>query len=143
MYPVAVDSPRIATRDDVIGNEFCIKKGTRVFLNQYSLHRHEQYWADPESFHPERFIPDSPEYSTLAARHQYAFMPFGAGPRSCIGRQFAMLSMQLAVTMIVQAVEFTTVAAAAEGDGSSDVQLYQAMSMKARGGMALRVVAKK
>ena len=56
LYPVAVDTPRIALRDDTLGG-YHVPAGTRIFLNQFYLHRHEDYWPQPESFLPDRFLP--------------------------------------------------------------------------------------
>ena len=72
--------------------------------------------------------------SQLGPRHAHAFLPFGAGPRSCIGRQFALLSMQITVAEVLQRVRFEL------DPGAPPLQLSQAMSMKAVGGMPLRVL---
>ena len=130
LYPVAVDTPRFAPNDETIG-EYSVPAGTRIFLNQYSLHRHEDYWPRPEEFLPERFLPSGEK--ELGPRHPHAFLPFGAGSRSCIGRQFAMLSMQIAVAQMLLRLKFELV------PSEGPLRLSQAMSMKADGGMKLTV----
>jgi cytochrome P450 len=57
-----------------------------IYVPIYALHRHTALWARPEEFDPERFAPDA-----VMDRHRYAYLPFGAGPRTCIGSGFAML----------------------------------------------------
>jgi cytochrome P450 len=63
------------------------------------LHRHVKLWNNPEAFDPSRFLGDKP----LA--HRYAYMPFGAGPRVCVGAQFALAEAALVLAMVVQKFE--------------------------------------
>ena len=63
----------------------------------YALHRHPEFWPDPERFDPERFQPNRSE-----SRHSYCYLPFAAGPRTCIGASMAMLETQLVLAQIVQ-----------------------------------------
>ena len=58
-------------------------------------------WAEPEAFQPERFLPDAPEIP------RGAYMPFGQGPRVCLGQHFAMLEMSLVAAMLLQAFELS------------------------------------
>ena len=60
--------------------------GDIVFLPIYAIHRHRALWTNPDDFDPDRFLPE-----VSSARHRYSYMPFGAGPRGCIGMGFAML----------------------------------------------------
>jgi cytochrome P450 len=61
------------------------------------IQRHPDFWENPEGFEPERFSPER-----AAGRHKFAYFPFGAGPRKCIGDYFGELEMQLVVAMIAQ-----------------------------------------
>jgi len=63
-----------------------VRKGTDVYVPVYAIHRHERLWRDPNAFDPERFAPEQ-----VAARNRYAYLPFGAGPRVCIGSSFATM----------------------------------------------------
>lgn len=60
-----------------------IKKGTRLYFSIHGLHRDEKYYPDPEKFDPERFSKEN-----LATRHPMTYLPFGEGPRNCIGTNF-------------------------------------------------------
>ena len=71
--------------------------GSLVFIIPFVVHRRPQLWPDPEAFDPERFTAER-----VAARPRFAYLPFGGGPRQCIGNQFAMLEASLILAMIAQ-----------------------------------------
>lgn len=96
LYPPTWQLMRRAIGEDEIGG-YRIKAGTTLFWSQYLLHRHAAFWQDPERFDPERFAPDQ-----VALRHRYAHMPFGTGPRMCIGASFAMTEILLILATIAQ-----------------------------------------
>jgi cytochrome P450 len=96
LYPPAYAFSRLAERDDEIGG-YRIPAGSFVVVSQWATHRHEGIWADPAEFRPERFTAERE-----AARHRYAYFPFGAGPRACIGSHFAMQEAQIALAAILQ-----------------------------------------
>jgi cytochrome P450 len=96
LYPPAWGLSRQALADDTLGG-FRLPRGWLVFVIPYVLHRLPKYWKDPETFDPERF---SPECS--ADRPKFVYLPFGAGPRQCIGNQFALIEAQLSVATLAQ-----------------------------------------
>jgi cytochrome P450 len=96
LYPPAWAIERVALADDEIGG-FTIPAGGLVVISAYTMHRHPLYWEDPEGFDPERFAPERAEH-----RPRGAYIPFGAGPRICIGNQFALMEAQLVLAMILQ-----------------------------------------
>jgi len=71
--------------------------GALVLLSPYLTHRHPMFWEEPERFDPNRFVP-----ARAAGRHAFAYLPFGGGPRRCIGSVFASLEMQLIVATVAQ-----------------------------------------
>jgi cytochrome P450 len=97
LYPPAWGFSRQALADDRLGG-FLLPRGWMAFVIPYVLHRLPAFWTDPDTFDPERF---SPERS--ADRPKFAYIPFGAGPRQCIGNQFALIETQLIVATLAQA----------------------------------------
>jgi cytochrome P450 len=95
LYPPAWISDRIALNDDTF-NQFTFPKDTIVILFYYGLHRDPKYWTDPLLFQPERF---SKQNEKDRAR---VYFPFGAGPRLCIGNNFAMAEMAIFLQAFVQ-----------------------------------------
>jgi cytochrome P450 len=70
-----------------------------VVVSPYTLQRRADYFPNPERFDPDRWTPEA-----IAARPRYAYVPFGAGPRQCIGNHFAMMELQLILATIMQRV---------------------------------------
>ena len=94
LYPPAWGFSRLALGNDEIGG-YRVPEGSMVFLIPFVVHRRPKLWPDPERFDPERFAPERE-----TARPRFAYIPFGGGPRGCIGSQFAMVEAQLIVASI-------------------------------------------
>ena len=78
---------------------------TNVLTSPWVLHHAARFWPDPERFDPERFRPENE-----AARHRYAYLPFGAGPRVCLGNHFAYMEAQLALATMLRRYSFELLA---------------------------------
>jgi cytochrome P450 len=96
LYPPAYALGRLLNTEDEIGG-YRIPAGANVLVSQWATHRHPKFWPEPERFDPDRFTAERE-----AERHQYAYFPFGGGPRSCIGSHFAMLESVIAVAAVLQ-----------------------------------------
>jgi cytochrome P450 len=94
LYPPGWLYTRRAVEPDCFGN-YPIPAGADVFICSWLLHRHPDYWEKPEQFLPERFSPQQE-----AERHRYAYIPFSAGPRHCIGESFAMAEMMIHLAVV-------------------------------------------
>ncbi len=92
LFPPVWIISRKAVEDDEIGG-YKIPAGSTVTLSSYTMHRHPEFWQQPEVFNPERF-------SREEKADQSAYFPFGGGPRSCLGAHFAMMEAQIIVAMI-------------------------------------------
>ena len=101
LYPPAwVLNTRQANADVTIDG-YTIAAGTKVFVAPYVMHRLPQYFDTPDQFRPERFTQDFEEQLP-----RFAYMPFGGGPRICIGNSFAMMEAQLVLATIAQRYTF-------------------------------------
>lgn len=98
LYPPAPFLSRAAIQDDRIAN-LDITAGTVVTVAPYVLHRHRTLWDEPDAFRPERFLPEA-----KARIDRFAYLPFGAGPRVCIGANFALQEAVIVLASIVHAV---------------------------------------
>jgi cytochrome P450 len=100
LYPAA---PGLSARSALADDEICgrhIPKGAAVSVLPWVLHRHTRLWDDPERFDPERFDPDR-----AGNRARFAYLPFGAGPRVCIGQVLAMNETILILAALAQAYD--------------------------------------
>jgi len=102
LYPPAWIIGRRALRSDRIG-DMDIPPDSVVAISPYVLHRHPTYWPEPEVFEPRRFLDEEGERT----RKPYSYIPFGAGPRSCIGANFALAEAPLIVGLLVQRYRMT------------------------------------
>ena len=96
LYPPAHMIARTAIGEDRIGG-VRIPAGALITISIYVTHRNPNLWAEPERFDPERFRPEA-----AAQRHRFAYLPFGGGPRICIGNGFALAEAQVIVAAIGQ-----------------------------------------
>lgn len=101
LYPPAWITDRVNIEDDKI-DDYVLKKGTIIGASIYELHRNKRYWDRPEVFKPSRFFEENRK------EIMSYYMPFGAGPRLCIGNNFAMYEMILAVNTILKRFHIST-----------------------------------
>jgi cytochrome P450 len=92
---------RVALTDDMLGG-YHIPTGTTIYVSLYATHRLAKHWPEPERFDPERFAPENVE-----RRPRFAFIPFAAGHRNCVGASMAIVELKLAVAMIAQRYELS------------------------------------
>ncbi len=104
-----------------------IKKGQVVTVFVYGLHRNPVYWKRPNDFMPERFAPE-----LIKERHPFSYMPFGGGPRLCIGNNFAYMEMQLALAILLPKFKFEVIANEAP-------KLEGLITLRPEGGLPVKV----
>lgn len=103
LYPPAPIITRTALRDFQLG-DYLIPAGTVLIVPIYAVHHHASLWSDPEVFNPDRFSPEAAK-----TRHRYAYMPFGAGPRVCIGNAFAVMEAVAILAVLLQKIRLAAV----------------------------------
>ena len=96
LYPPAWAFERDALEADNLGG-WPIEAGATVGVVTYALHRHPGHWENPEGFDPDRFLPER-----SASRHRYAYLPFGGGPRQCIGMGMALMEAAIVLATLRQ-----------------------------------------
>ncbi|XP_063930105.1 probable cytochrome P450 6a23 [Zophobas morio] len=102
-YPPLAFLTRKCVKDYKIPEEgVVIEKGTMIFIPVLGIHRDKEFYPDPEKFDPERFTEDN-----KSKRHHYAHIPFGEGPRICIGARFGLMQSKVGLTTILKHYKFT------------------------------------
>lgn len=96
LYPPVHVYSREAVNDDWLGDQRC-PAGAMVVVSPWVVHRHRALWDEPDAFRPERFLPEN-----ARGRSRYSWIPFGAGPRICLGMGFAMTEMMIAMALVAQ-----------------------------------------
>src|SRR5262249_24666280 len=104
LYPPVYIFGRQAMQEVDIGG-YLLPKGTIVLLSPYTLPRRAEVWPNPQHFDPDRFLPD-----LEAARHRSAFIPFSAGPRTCIGNHFALMEGPIVLATLLHHADFELIA---------------------------------
>ena len=153
MYPEPPLLIRRALEDHILpagatGKETRIMRGTDIFLAIYNIHRDPAYWENPDKFDPERFLrpfknPDRPGWNGYSpnpntmypneVHSDYAFLPFGAGPRKCVGDQFACMEAAVTLAMVIKRFDFQLAIA------PEDVGIYTGATIHTRNGLMMRV----
>ncbi|GHJ17414.1 cytochrome P450 [Micromonospora sp. AKA38] len=126
LYPPVWILPRKTLADDVVGG-YHVPAGVDVLICPYTLHRHRAFWDRPEEFDPERF---DPVRST--DRPRYAYIPFGAGPRFCVGNHLGLMEAAFVLSMLVRELRLTKVA-------THQVVPEPMLSLRMRGGMPMTI----
>jgi cytochrome P450 len=122
LYPPVWLISRRCVADDELGG-FDVPAGTLVCVSPYTLHRHPRYWEQPERFDPARFAP-----GTEAERPSHLYLPFGGGPRLCIGKHFALTEAVLVLATLLQSVRLELVP-------GQDVQPEALVTLRPRDGV--------
>lgn len=97
LYPPAYFMDRVNIEEDTY-NGITLPKGSNLLFSIYEIHRHSDFWKQPNEFIPERFLDEDIKFSKN-------YFPFGAGPRMCIGNNFAMYEMILAIIALIEKFE--------------------------------------
>lgn len=125
LYPPVWGLPRKALAADEIDG-YRIPAGADVMVCPYTLHRNPRFWPDPDRFDPERFASSGPPPA-----HRYAYIPFGAGPRVCVGSHLGMMEAVLVTAMVARRFRFELAGAEPRPEPN--------LSLRVHGGLPVRV----
>ncbi|OTF71604.1 hypothetical protein BLA29_013427, partial [Euroglyphus maynei] len=100
-YPPCSVLPRTVTADECQLNGIPLKRGTFINIAAHAIHHSEEYYPQPERFDPERFMPENRDKLI-----PYTFMPFGLGPRNCVGMRFAYQEIQYCIGRLLLTYHF-------------------------------------
>jgi cytochrome P450 len=125
LYPPIHIGNRIAATD-LHFKGYHIPAGTRVVYSIYLTHRHKDYWANPDQFNPNRF-----NAQDNRQRPPYAYLPFGGGPRNCIGAAFAQVEAKVVLSRLIQRFDFSLTEAR--------VRPHMGATLEPRPGVMMRV----
>jgi enediyne biosynthesis protein E7 len=126
LYPPVWMLSRIAQGPDEIGG-YPIRAGADVVICPYTMHRHPEFWSAPTRFEPDRF-----EAGQRADRPRYAYLPFGAGPRFCVGNNLGMMEAVFVLAMVMRELRLRAVP-------GRPVIPEAMLSLRVRGGLHMTV----
>lgn len=123
LYPSV---PMIARKisEDIRVDGHTIPANSNVFIFPFATHRMSDIYPEPEKFNPNRFSPEESE-----KRHPYAFIPFSAGPRNCIGYKFAYIELKTIISTVLRTYELLPV------DGKTEIEPIFRITVRAAGGL--------
>jgi cytochrome P450 len=121
--PLPMMTRMCASRTEAGGHT--VEPGTFVFIPIYALHRHRLLWRDPDAFDPSRWTPEE-----SAGRPRFAYLPFGGGPRVCIGQGFAMMEAVAVLATLVRGAELIH-------DPGHRIRPLMRISMRPQGGLPM------
>jgi cytochrome P450 len=126
LYPPVWMLSRLAQAPDEVGG-YHVPAGVDVLICPYTLHRHPEFWDHPDRFDPERFDP-----ARAPDRPRYAYIPFGAGPRFCVGNNLGLMEATFVVAMVTRELRLTAVP-------GYRVVPEPMLSLRVRGGLPMTV----
>jgi cytochrome P450 len=129
LYPPGWLFTRRTIEADELGG-FSVGPRTDVFISPYLLHRHPEFWSEPEEFRPERFAGADAE-----ERHKFAYIPFSVGPRHCIGENLAMFEMLVHVQTMSQRFRLTRT-------GNEPIELEAQINLRPRTNLLMTVTTR-
>jgi cytochrome P450 len=130
LYPPAWAMGRRALEDHAL-DRYILPKGSIIVVAPWLLHRDERWWTEPETFRLDRWT-----YDAVSTRPRHAFLPFGGGPRMCIGEGFARMEGELLIATIARRWRF-------ELDPGQEIALQPVVTLRPKHGMRMRAVARR
>jgi cytochrome P450 len=127
LYPPAFGLTRRVVQEDTIAG-YTVPKGAQLLVSSYALHRNPTLWSAPDQFAPElHFAPEQTQ-----GRSRFAYIPFGAGARQCIGQAFALMELQILVPTLAAAFDFSLASAPPKPEASMTLRPAGPVMMNVR-----------
>uniref|UniRef100_A0A1B0BME5 Cytochrome P450 n=1 Tax=Glossina palpalis gambiensis TaxID=67801 RepID=A0A1B0BME5_9MUSC len=114
--------------EDVQIGEYLVPAGTTAIIMTYMLHRNPRVFPKPEQFNPDNFLPEN-----CVGRHPFAYIPFSAGPRNCIGQKFAILEEKAVISTVLRKFKIEAV------DRREDLTLLSELILRPKGGLRIKI----
>lgn len=130
LYPPAWIFSRKPLADDTLPGGYTLPAGNGVLVCPYLLHRDPAFWEKPDEFYPDHFRSDRAK-----ERPTYAYIPFGGGPRLCIGNNFALMEMQLVLAHLVRSFDFQTI-------DQHVLEPEPGITLRPKGGLRLQIIGR-
>jgi cytochrome P450 len=127
LYPPAPMIGRMACSEEMLGSER-VPAGASILISPWVLHRHARLWSEPDMFDPERFLPERRDQIS-----RYAYLPFGAGPRVCLGMGFAMQEAVVVLATLIKHLRF-------ERADNRIIRLRQCITLQTDAPMRMRII---
>ena len=128
LYPPGWMTTRRVRNDTMLG-DYLLRAGSTIIVSQYVSHRDPALWDHPDEFDPTRFEPPSQD-----RRPKFAYYPFGAGPRQCIGKEIALLEMMAIIPALLKHYRFTIIP-------DQEIGMWPLSALKPRFGIKARIEA--
>ena len=130
LYPPAPMIGRMACSEDMLGAER-VPAGASILISPWVLHRHARLWSEPDMFNPERFLPEQRDQIP-----RYAYLPFGAGPRVCLGMGFAMQEAVVILATLIRNLRF-------ERTDNQPIRLRQCITLQTDAPLRMRITPRR
>ncbi|XP_062545704.1 cytochrome P450 4c3-like [Armigeres subalbatus] len=127
LFPSIPIIARKLTESVSVGN-YTIPAGTNAVIVVYQLHRDGRFFPNPDKFDPDRFLPENSQQ-----RHQYAYIPFSAGPRNCIGQKFGLLEVKAVAVALLRKYRIESL------DRRENLTLYGELVLKTKDGLRISI----
>lgn len=129
MWPSIPFVARQMTEDLMVGGKYLIPEGSTCMIFTHALHNNPKYYPKPEVFDPDRFLSEN-----TIGRNPFAYIPFSAGPRNCIGQRFAQMELKVILAKLILNYRFKT------HDHRDKLKIVGELVLRSRNGLNVQII---